>query len=87
MAISGVHNIGKVLELKLEAVGIMSHDDLIEIGTEEAFLRLLANNKNTSRSVIFSIEGAITGVRWHKLDEKRKEELGEFYNSVVNARR
>ena len=86
MAITGVHNIGKVLELKLEAVGIFSLDDLKEIGTEEAFLRLLSNNKNTSRSVIFSIEGAIKGVRWHKLDEDRKIELREFYSSVVKPR-
>ncbi|MDD2386322.1 MAG: TfoX/Sxy family DNA transformation protein [Bacteroidales bacterium] len=87
MAITGVHNIGKVLELKLEAVGIMSLEDLIELGTEEAFLRLLANNKNSSRSVMFSLEGAITGVRWHILDEKRKKELDEFYKSVIDTRR
>ncbi|MDD2634288.1 MAG: TfoX/Sxy family DNA transformation protein [Bacteroidales bacterium] len=87
MAITGVHNIGKVLELKLEAAGITSFEELVELGTEETFLRLLANNKNTSRSVLFSLEGAIEGVRWHKLVEKRKEELGEFYNSVVNAQR
>ncbi len=86
MAITGVHNIGKVLELKLEAVGIYSVEDLREVGTEEAFLRLLSNNKNTSRSVIFSIEGAIKGVRWHKLEENRKEELREFYKSVVQPR-
>lgn len=86
MAIIGVHNIGKVLELKLEAVGIFSLDDLKEVGTEEAFLRLLSNNKNTSRSVIFSLEGAIKGVRWHNLDEDRKIELRDFYNSVVQQR-
>jgi len=86
MAILGVHNIGKVLELKLEAVGIDSLEELKRVGTEEAFLRLLANNKNTSRSVIFSIEGAITGVRWHYLNEERKIELREFYNSVVKPR-
>jgi DNA transformation protein and related proteins len=86
MAIVGVHNIGKVLELKLEAVGIDSLEELRRIGTEEAFLRLLANNKNTSRSVIFSIEGAITGVRWHSLNGPRKDELKNFYNSVVSPR-
>ena len=86
MAITGVHNIGKVLELKLEAVGIHSLEELKEVGTEEAFLRLLSNNKNTSRSVIFSLEGAIMGVRWHKLDEGRKKELREFYSSVVRPR-
>lgn len=86
MAILGVHNIGKVLELKLEAVGIDSIEELRKVGTEEAFLRLLANNKNTSRSVIFSIEGAITGVRWHHLNEPRKVELRKFYDSVVTPR-
>ena len=86
MAIVGIHNIGKVLELKLEAVGIDSIDELKKVGTEETFLRLLSMNKNTSRSVIFSVEGAITGVRWHKLDEKRKVELREFYDSSVKKR-
>lgn len=86
MAIVGVHNIGKVLELKLEAVGIDSLEELKKVGTEEAFLRLLANNKNTSRSVIFSIEGAITGIRWHKLEGPRKEDLKKFYNTVVTPR-
>lgn len=86
MAIVGVYNIGKVLELKLEAVGIGSLNEMIELGTEEIFMRLLANNKNTSRSVIFSIEGAITSVRWHNLDEARKEELRKFYDSVVRPR-
>lgn len=86
MGIIGVHNIGKVLELKLSAVGIDSLEDLRGVGTEEAFLRLLANNKNTSRSVLFSLEGAIVGARWHNLEESRKTELRDFYNSVANPR-
>lgn len=87
MAIVGVYNIGKVLELKLEAAGVHSLAELKELGTEEVFLRLLANNKNTSRSVLFSIEGAIQGVRWHNLDEGRKEELREFFDSVSDPGR
>lgn len=86
MAIVGVHNIGKVLELKLESVGIGSLDDMIKIGAEEVFMKLLANNKNTSRSVLFSIEGAIACVRWHNLNEERKKELRKFYDSVVPSR-
>jgi DNA transformation protein len=87
MAIVGVYNIGKVLELKLEAAGIHSLEELKALGTEEVFLRLLANNKNTSRSVLFSIEGAIQGVRWHNLNEDRKEELRDFFDSVSDPGR
>ncbi|MCK9255647.1 MAG: competence protein TfoX [Bacteroidales bacterium] len=87
MGIVGAHNVGKVLELKLEEVGITSLDQLRKVGTEAAFMLLYEKNKNTSRAILLSIEGAIQEVRWHNLDEKRVEELKEFFDSVVPKRK
>ncbi len=87
MGIVGAHNVGKVLELKLEEVGITSLDQLRKVGTEAAFMLLYEKNKNTSRAILLSIEGAIQEMRWHNLDEKRVEELKDFFDSVVTKRK
>ncbi|MDD3858702.1 MAG: TfoX/Sxy family DNA transformation protein [Bacteroidales bacterium] len=82
MSIPGVHNVGKVLEVLLEKAGIDSFEKLCLLGAEDAFLILLANNKNLSKSVLYALEGAIQRIRWHKLDKTRKAQLEKFYNSV-----
>lgn len=86
MTLYGAHNIGKVLEIKLKEVGIENLEDLKKVGTEEAFLRLYSKNKNTSRAILFSIEGAIAGVRWHNIDKNRKNELEKFFKSVTQGK-
>jgi DNA transformation protein and related proteins len=32
--------------------------------------------------MLFALEGAIQGIRWHNLDKNRKTELTEFYNRL-----
>jgi len=87
MGILGVHNIGKVLELKLSEVDIHSLEELKNVGTEEAFLRLFKKNKNISKSILYSIEGAIAGVRWHDLDKSRKDELCDFFDINLKSKK
>lgn len=82
MSLPGIYNVGKVLEVSLKKAGIDSFEKLCEIGTEKAFLKLYANNKNTSKSILFALEGAIQEIRWHNLDKKRKTQLTKFFNSV-----
>lgn len=80
------HNIGKVLELKLHSIGIDTVETLRSIGTEETFRRLKQIDKNCSRAILFAIEGAIQGVRWHKLEEYRKNELRAYFMDLHNDR-
>ena len=82
MSIPGVHNVGKVIEVLLEEIGVDSFEKLCQIGAEDTFLILLANNKNLSKSVLFALEGAIQGVRWFNLDKTRKDQLEKFFHSV-----
>ena len=34
-------------------------------------------------NMLFALEGAIQGIRWHGLDKKRKAELTEFFNRLT----
>lgn len=80
--LTDAHNIGKVLEMKLQSIGIDSLEKLKEAGTETAFSKVKEIDHNASRSTLFAIEGAITSVKWHELNEARKEELRDFFNQV-----
>lgn len=75
-------NIGKVLELKLKSVGIENLEDLKGIGVEEAFIKIKQIDKNAGRSILFSIDGAILGVKWHELPDNRKNELRNFFDQI-----
>jgi DNA transformation protein and related proteins len=80
--LSEAQNIGKVLEVKLNKIGIHSIDELKRMGAEAAFAQIKAIEPNAARSVLFSLDGAISGVRWHSLNESRKNELRNFFNEL-----
>ncbi|MFO7789317.1 MAG: TfoX/Sxy family protein [Bacteroidota bacterium] len=75
-------NIGKVLELKLESVGIDSLEELKKVGAENAFAKVKQIDKNAGRSILFAMDGAVQGVKWHEIPEERKEKLREYFNEV-----
>ena len=73
-------NIGKVVAEKLIHVGITSPEELINTGTEQAFIRLQTIDPTACLSMLQGLEGAIQGIRWHHLPSERKAELKEFYH-------
>jgi DNA transformation protein len=79
--LSQLPNIGKTLAKKLRLVGIENVNQLRNIGTENAFIKLMTNDKDACINMLCAIEGAIQGVRWHNLDQSRIKELKEFFNS------
>ena len=72
-------NIGKVVAEKLIQVGINTPEELISVGTEQAFIRLQTIDETACLSMLQAIEGAIQGIRWHNLPKERKTELIDFY--------
>jgi len=76
--LSDMPNIGKTVEKKLIEVGIETPEQLIELGAEQAFIRLASVDEGACLCMLCGLEGAIQGIRWHDLDKKRKEELKEF---------
>lgn len=76
-------NIGKTLALKLNRIGISTPKNLVEIGSEKAIIKISTiDNHGACINMLYALEGAIQGIRWHNIDAERKYELKEFYNSI-----
>lgn len=85
MELSSLQNIGNALADKLKTVGIDSPEQLKSAGSEKAFIRLAVIDENACINQLYALEGAVQGIRWHKLDKSRKKELTEFYNMLKKS--
>ena len=72
-------NIAEKLEAQLADVGIITIAELKDLGSREAWLRILARDPSACIMRLSALEGAIQGVRWHLLDEETKASLKGFY--------
>jgi len=81
MNLTDLPNIGETLADKLAKVGISSKEDLVNIGSEQAIVRIATlENSGACINMLYALEGAIQGIRWHGFDAARKQELRQFYN-------
>lgn len=76
--LTSMTNIGKEMANKLASVGIDSSEKLIEMGAEEAFLKLKAAYPNVCLVHLYALEGAINNTEFNCLSEDKKKELKEF---------
>lgn len=81
-ALSDLPNIGESLAEKLNRIGIENEYQLKNEGTENTFIKLQTIDKDACVNSLYALEGAIQGIRWHKLSKVRKEELLAFYNTL-----
>ena len=81
--LSKMPNIGKVLEKQLNDVGINTSDDLINLGSKEAWLKIKEIDDSACLNRLMALEGAIQNIRWHNLSEEDKDTLRNFYNSQL----
>lgn len=81
MQLEKMKNIGKNLAESLIAVGIKDSDDLIQVGSIEAAIRL-----DACANKLYALEGAILDVRWHSMDVKYRQSLYEQYLEVQKTR-
>ena len=79
--LSELPNIGKVVEEQLNKVGIFSYEDLKSVGAEQAWLRIQLIDCSACIHRLYSLEGAILGIKKALLPAGRKDELKSFYNS------
>ncbi|NQV77374.1 MAG: TfoX/Sxy family protein [Lutibacter sp.] len=76
-------NIGKTLADKLEMIGIRNEQELKQIGSENAIIKISTiENSGACINMLYALEGAIQGIRWHGLVNERKQELKEFYRML-----
>ena len=74
-------NIGKEIERQLNEIGVYTYDDLVSIGSFDAWLKIKEKDPSACINRLMALEGAIKNVRWHDLSEKDKQRLKDFYNS------
>ncbi|NFD76683.1 TfoX/Sxy family protein [Clostridium botulinum] len=78
--LSKLPNIGRKVESQLNKVGIFSYDELKDIGTEQAWLKIQEIDSSACIHRLLALEGAIQGVKKTALSQERKAELKDFYN-------
>jgi DNA transformation protein and related proteins len=72
-------NIGKDTESKLIQVGIDTFAKLESIGSEQAFIRLQTLDPGACLDLLYGLEGAIQGIKWHELPKEKKQLLQQFH--------
>ena len=80
--LSELPNIGKELERQLCATGIQSCEELKRCGSEQAWLRILAQDPSACLHRLYALEGAVRGVKKAALPAEEKARLKTFYDGV-----
>ena len=76
-------NIGKTLAEKLKYIGVTNELELVELGSENAIIKIATiENSGACLNMLYALEGAIQGIRWHGLNSDRKQELKEFFRAL-----
>ena len=72
-------NIGKVLERNLNQIGVTTPEQLAELGSKDAFLRIRLHDSGACLRVLYALEGAIQGILDTRLEDATKQDLRQFY--------
>jgi DNA transformation protein len=81
--LTSLPNIGKTLAEKLNMAGIHSEQELRSHGSENAIMKIAAlQDSGACINMLYALEGAIQGIRWHGLDKSRKQELNDFFKML-----
>ncbi len=75
-------NIGPVLAKKLAEIGVTTYDDLAALGSVEAVLRLAHTDPSACYNMLYAIEGAIRGVRWHSIPKDERARVRARFDSA-----
>lgn len=80
-------NLGPKLEEQLARAGIQTMEQLREVGSREAWLRIQAFDQSACIHRLMALEGAIEGVKKAQLSEETKTELRAFYQAHKRTQR
>lgn len=80
--LSRLPNIGKEVERQLNEAGILSAEDLKNLGAEKAWLKIQKLDPSACIHRLLALEGALRGVKKSLLPPERKDELKNFTTST-----
>ncbi|MFQ5923289.1 MAG: TfoX/Sxy family DNA transformation protein [Anaerolineales bacterium] len=75
-------NIGEILAEKLYAIGVNSREDLVAKGSVEAVLEIGEPDQSACYNMLYALEGAIRGVRWHAISKEERSMFKEEYDAA-----
>lgn len=76
-------NVGPVLASRLREVGIEGPEDLVRVGSREAFVRIRETcDPGACLHMLYGLEGAIQGVPDSQLTTECKAELKSFFREL-----
>jgi DNA transformation protein len=76
-------NIGPTLAERLNQIGITTFDQLADLGSIEAVLRIGQTDILTCYNMLYALEGAILGVRWHGIPKDEREQLKSAFDKTL----
>jgi len=80
--LTSLRNMGKEYVRKLTSVGITTAEELIKVGSEEAFLKMKIQYPNVCLVHLYALEGAITDTDYNCLSEDVKKRLKDFSDGL-----
>ena len=80
--LTDLKNIGREMESKLKSVGIETVEELMRVGSKEAFLRLKTLYPHICPVHLYTLEGAILNEPYNLLPTETKAELKAFCDSL-----
>ena len=80
--LTAMPNIGKEMASKLNFVGISSGEELIAVGSKQAFYRLKTQFPQVCLVHLYALEAAIQNVEFNNLSENIKKDLKVFSDSL-----
>ena len=80
-------NVGATTAERLNAAGITTPQELAEIGSIGAVLRIRAveGTSGPCQSLLSGLEGAIRGIRWHAIPKDERRALWQEYRARANG--
>ncbi len=80
--LSSMMNLGKEMDRKLRSVGIDSAEELMAVGSMEAYRRLKVLYPNVCLVHLYCLEGAIRQTEYNCLSRETKAELKAFSDQL-----
>lgn len=80
--LASMMNLGKEMTRKLNSVGIGCAEELMAVGSREAYVRLKAVYPNVCLVHLYCLEGAIQQVEYNNLSANTRKELKKYSDSL-----
>lgn len=83
--LQSLKNLGNTSINWLRTVGIVSHQDLIDVGAVEAYNRIQSRGIKVSKVLLYALHGALHDMLWTDLPEETKKQLIEEAESKAQS--